>query len=63
MNRLRWRWGRIGYDKELSLLIGALGGRVEYCGGWLYSVRVFLLVVRVEINWDTATQQPDVTCG
>lgn len=39
---------------EYGLIVGACGGRVSYDGtGWLYSLRVFLLIFRVEVCWTT----------
>jgi hypothetical protein len=46
----RWLW-----SDESILLIGLAGGRVNYEpeARWLYSLRLFLLIAKIEILWTT----------
>jgi len=52
-NWLLWR------EREVCLILGAAGGRVSYApeAKWLYSVRLFLVVFKVEILWQTGVKK------
>lgn len=49
-----WRCLVHRYD-DSALVIGVAGGRVHYepAARWLYSLRLLLLVVKVEVLWTT----------
>lgn len=47
----RWLIGREA--TEVCCVLGAAGGRVPYHTGRLYSLRVFLFIVKLEILWTT----------
>lgn len=42
---------------EYAVVVGAAGGRVPYApeARWLYSLRLMLLCVKVELLWTTGT--------
>ena len=44
--------------QDSALVVGVAGGRVPYHPGarWLYSLRLLLLVVKVEVLWTTGEQ-------
>lgn len=50
-----WLGERSGRFTEAGFLLGIYGGRVpaDPDHRWLYSVRVFLFIVKIEVLWTT----------
>ena len=49
-------------DDDSAIIIGVAGGRVNGRGlnaKWLYSLRLFLLVFRVEVLWKTGRERTE----
>lgn len=47
---------------EHALVVGIAGGRVPYDPEalWLYSIRIMLLVIKVEVLWQAGGPQPEI---
>lgn len=46
-------------ERESAIVVGVSGGRIEFYpkARWLYSLRIMLLVFKIEILWTTGEQK------
>lgn len=49
-SHVSWLWN---HNNEKIVLFGVATGRVDYDARWLYSFRVFIGILKVELLWTT----------